>query len=362
MSTRTVQASDVEELRRIRANPAVSVLAPTDRRRPGNAEDPLRLRHLVDQACARVAAEYPEPLAGTVTERLRDAFASIDFDDPTDGVALFATPTGARVYGLAFAVPERVVVDETLATRDLVRGLQRSPRYRVLVLSEHHTRLFDGIFDRLDEARTGGFPLAAAGARGEPLASGGYATHTDRSDDQHRQFFREVDTALGRTIGQDRTPLFIVGVERDLAFFDEVTRHEDVVAGRLQAGHERTRPGELADAVRPLVDEYIASRRAQAIDTLVEAVGAGQAVVGVKAVWQAAREGRGRLLVVENGYTYPAHVVGDRLEPADREELGAVDDAVDEVVETVLARDGEVVFAGAGSLGEHGPIALVTGY
>lgn len=362
MSMQSVRVGDLDELRQIRADPAVSVLAPLDRRRPGNAKDPLRLRHLVDEACARVGAEYPEPLAGTVTERLEDAFATVDFDHPTDGVALFATPTGARVYGLAFPVPERVVVDETLATRDLVRGLQRNPHYRVLVLSEHHTRLFEGIAGQLTEAHAHRFPLAVEGAHGELLASGGYASHTDRSDDQHRQFFREVDEALGSAIGDDRAPVFVVGVDRDLAVFDEVTRHADIVAARLAAGHERTPPTELADVVRPLVDEHVAARTTHAIAALVDAIGAGRAVVGVKAVWRAARGGRGRLLLVEEDYTYPAHVVDGDLAPADPEELAAIDDAVDEVIESVLAADGDVVFADPGTLGEHGPIALVTWY
>jgi hypothetical protein len=52
---------------------------------------------------------------------------------------------------LPFPVRAAVSVGSTPATSFLVQGLRRSPRYRVLVLSDRATRLFEAVRDELVE-------------------------------------------------------------------------------------------------------------------------------------------------------------------------------------------------------------------
>ncbi|MFN3332806.1 MAG: hypothetical protein ACK47M_09880 [Caldilinea sp.] len=78
-----------------------------------------------------------------------------------------------------------------------------------------------------------------------------------------------------------------------------------------------------------------------------------------------AHEGRGRLLLVEEDFHYPATVdeSGMILSPAaDPETPGIIDDAVDEIIETVLAKQGKVVFVENGQLAAHQRIALILRY
>lgn len=171
----------------------------------------------------------------------------------------------------------------------------------------------------------------------------------------------------GRACGARRAPrpypAVVAGTERDLAYFDEVTTHGAWVIGRIEGNFESASPSDLARRAKTLVDASVESQQAATIAELGEAVGVNRAVVGVKAVWNAVRAGRGRVLLVEDDFTYPAREVDETLEPAgDPSEPGVIDDAVDQLVAMVLDNRGEVVIVEPGRLDVHGPIALLLRY
>jgi hypothetical protein len=341
----------------------VSLLAPLQRHRPGNPEDPLRLRHLAKSAHERLESELGASKSTAVLERLDDAIASLDLDDPSDAVVVFTTATETHVLKLPFPLPERLVIDEAFETRDLARGFLCHPPYRLLALAEKPARLLESDGSKLVEINAAGFPIFIEGAHGETLPSGAYAPHSSRSDEQLREFFRHIDQALVRRARSAPLPVLLAGTERDLAFFDEVTGHGEWVIGRLAGSHAHTAPEVLAQLARPVVDAYLARRCATAIAELAEAVGTGRATVGIKPVWDRALAGRGRVLLVEDDFEYPARIVNHGLEPAgDPEAPGVLDDAVDTLVETVLDQGGEVAFVESGALGEHGPVAMLLRY
>ena len=355
--------SDLEHLREPRAYPAISIFAPLHRHLPGNSEDPIRLRDLADQVRRRVNAELGSRSGGEVLARLDDAIASVDLRHPAEGTAVFVAPGETHVLALPFPVRERVAVDETFATRDLVRGLSRSPRYRLLALDEKPARLLEGSGTVLTEREGDGFPCFVEGALGEPLASGGFAAHSSRSDEQRRAFFRRVDGALGALHAHDPLPVVIAGTERDLARFDEVTTHGAWIIGRLTGNHEDTRADELARLASPFVERFCTTQRAAIVDELVESIGPGRGIVGIKPAWEAATAGRVRVLLVEEDLVYPARIVDGHLEPAgDPEAPGVIDDAVDELIELVLDRAGDVVIVDSAALGDHGPAAALLRY
>jgi hypothetical protein len=358
-----IRPADLADLRAPRPYPAVSILAPMRRHEPGNSEDPVVLRDLADEAARRVRGELGARDSEEIEQRLHEAVESVDWRNPADGVAVFIAPGESRVLELPFSVAPRIAVDQTFATRDLVRGLSRRPRYRLLALGEKPTRLFEGQGSTLVEHAAGGFPCFVEGAHDEPLASGGFPVHSSRADAQRRAFFRHVDRALGGATAQDPLPLLVAGAERDLAYFDEITTHAAQVIGRIAGNYEDARAVDLAQRAAPLLDRYTAAQRTATIAELVEAIGPGRALVGIKAAWNAARAGRARILLVEDDFVYPAREVDDTLEPAgDAARPGVIDDAVDELIDMVLDANGEVVVVESGELGIHGPVALLLRY
>lgn len=357
---------DIDLLQKISGYPSLSITLPTHRTSPENRQDPIRVGNLVAEAHERLLAEFSKREIEPLLARLDKLVEAIDYRYTLDGLALFVNRDFARAFFLPFSLKERVAVDETFFTRDLVLAMNRSPRYWVLVLSEQPTRLFEGSQKTLTEVQEEGFPLTHTGPGGELPLPGGYgAKKSQYRDERHRQFFRQVDAALRLFLLDDPLPLIVVGVDRYLSFFKEVSEHKDAISATLEGSHDSTPEHELGELVWPVVKHTLAEERQKYLDELDKAVGERKFASTIGEVWRMAQAGRGRLLLVEEDFHYPARVdeSGLHIEPAeDTEAPDVLDDAVDEVITIVLDKGGKVVFLENGQLDAHSRIALILRY
>lgn len=155
----------VDSLLHTGAAPVVTVTAALDRTRAGAGEDRIRVRNLLADARAQIDALADRAVAQRLADRLDDAVASVDLRGGAQGVVVVVTPESTEVRALPFPVRDGVSVGPTPATRFLVQGLRRSPRYRVLVVSDRATRLFEAVRDELVEVLDHGADRAPRPAR-----------------------------------------------------------------------------------------------------------------------------------------------------------------------------------------------------
>jgi hypothetical protein len=312
------------------------------------ANEPRRLSALADEAMARLAREYSAGELVPLAARLWEAVDSTAFAPGQAGVAIFVGDD-LRVVPLSVPVRERVVIDTTFATRDLVREQQRSPRFRVLTLGAKMTRLYEGVGLSLHEVRGDAFPLAT------PIA---------RERNGPARYVQALDIALRPHLDRESLPLVALGSESRLAYIAQHSRYGDDITATVRGAHDFPDGEELRRAVWPEIERLLHMRAVSAVhavdETPTSLVGSG-----ISDVWALANEGRGELLVVEDGFEYPACVdaaTGWAVRAVDRDAPGVIDDLVDETVEVVLAKRGRVVFVPDGSLAHHEGIALKLRY
>lgn len=353
---------DVRLLQQITGYPCVTITLPTHRTVPENRQDPVRLKNLLKEATERLLGEFNKRDIEALLKRLENLASAIDFRSTLDGLALFVNQDFGRAFQLPFPIKERVVIGETFFTRDLVHALNHSTRYWVLVLSEKPTRLYEGFNHELTEVEEGGFPMIHEGPGGEAPLPGGFGIKKSAyRDEKHLQFFRKVDEALKPFLANDPLPLIVVGVDRYHAFFNEVSAHTKAVIGTVTGSHDKTSPHELSKLVQPLVDQHRDEKKQEALEQLERSVSERKLVSTIGEVWRKAHEGRGDLLLVEEDFHFPARLdENGALVPADDPSATDVmDDAVDDIIETVLNKQGRVVFVENGKLEEHRRIAMV---
>ncbi len=354
---------DIHLLQQISGYPAVTITLPTHRTAPDNHQDPIRVKNLATEAAGRLLKEFSRREIQPLLLRLEQLVSDIDYRNALDGLALFVNRDMARAFYLPFRLKERIVIDETFATRDLVFALNRTPRYWVLALSEQPTRLFEGTRETLVEIQGEGFPMRHEGPGGDAPLPGGFGVQKSaHRDERHRQFFRQVDAALKPFMTDDPLPLAVVGVDRYISFFNEVSSHKSAVITTLTGSHDKTAAHELGKLVWPLVKANLAGRRQEMLKELDKAIGERKFVSTVEQVWRLANEGRGRLLLVEEDFHVPARVDETGMHitrAADPTAPDVMEDAVDEIIETVLRFQGEVVFMEKGLLHAHQGIALI---
>ncbi|MBI1294901.1 hypothetical protein GC175_08085 [bacterium] len=354
---------DILVLQQISGYPCVTITLPTHRTSPQNRQDPVRVKNLLKEATDRLLSEFDKREIDPLLVRMENLAESIDFRHVHDGLVLCVNQDVGHLFHLPYTIPERVIIDKSFFTRDLVYVMNRHLRYWTLVLSEQPTRLFEATRDDLIEIREEGFPLTHEGPGGaQPLPGGFGVQRSAYRDEQHRQFFRQVDSALRPFLVDDPLPLVVVGVDRFLSFFNEVSEHKDAIVATLNGSHDRTSPHELGKLVWPLLSDHFAEQKQTALSALDQAVGEKKYASAIGEVWHLAQQGRGKLLLVEENYHQPARLdeSGMHLIPTD-EATGPemMEDAVDEIIEIVLRKQGQVVFVPDGVLEAHQRIALV---
>jgi len=340
----------------MRGYPAVSVLMSTTPAAAMSAADAQRLDVLVHRAVDRLLEEHLGGVQHTVVPALRELATRVQTEPTRQAVALYVSAATSRSVRLGVSVLDRVAVDPTFATRDLVRALHRTPAHLVLVFTAQDAVLLSGTDGTLRSATTRAFPVARRDFR--------------RQDPDHRgwrepdagAFLRSVDRRLGAYRALHPSPLVILGPAGVVSAFTDTAKHAYRLAGVLPGNHVHASLPELAGRVRPVIERYLLSRERQALDLVASSGEQSRVAFGMPAAWLAARTQRPEMLAVEHGLYYPARLSadGDTLTPADDvEDPEVIDDAVDELIEVVLDRGGWVALVADGSLAEHHRVALV---
>lgn len=233
--------------------------------------------------------------------------------------------------------------------------MRYSIHYYVLVLGEHTTRLYEAFRDALIEIQNTRFPLGA------PLGTGG-SDEPGARDIQLRRLYLKVDQHFAHYYEQDPLGLVVVGEEKDQFIFASVTAHEKVIIGRVDGDYGATSPRDLGKIVWAIVKDVMAGGSEKAMCELEAAVNTRRVASGLAAVGQMATSGMGTTLLVEEDYHVKGSIgkTGNSLIISSVVDIREVfDDAVDVIIETVLATGGHVVFLGSGMLAKLERIALI---
>ncbi|GGV04369.1 hypothetical protein GCM10010260_46780 [Streptomyces filipinensis] len=353
------------ELRRPRPYPAVSVLTPTHRREPENGQDPVRLRNVVTEARRRLESDpsVTRERRNDVVAQLDRALTEVDLTHAEDGLVIFAAPGEHQVWSLARTVPERVVLSDTFLTRNLVAAQAAERPFWVLSVSADHVTLWSGGEDRVVQDRTGGFPLERRQENFDPerqMRTGGLPSTF--SDEGTRQFLREADTAMSTVLRDQPRPVYVTGDQAALSLLDEVGSVAKAAVHVPHGGLAHAGPEAVWQALRPVLEAEARKDTTGIVRELTSARGHRTFAAGLDELWQSAREGRVRLLAVEENFRADASDLGAHLVPAESGDLDAREDIVDEIVEQCLETGADVRFVPDGTLGDANGIAGVLRY
>lgn len=346
-------------LRKIRALPCLTLLMPTHRLAPENAQDKLALKNLIGDAKEQLATQFNEREIRGLLSRLDAVLDGYDPAENLHSLAIFVSNNVCEVLHLPVATALQIVIEDNFATRILLKAMAEASAYYVVTLGEKNTRLIEAHLDRAHESTLAHFPLPN---KHHQLPHKHRDKFTKEEDNQIREYFHEVDIHLDEVLKTRSLPIVVAAPEHALDNFRHVSRHG--LLATVVGNFENSTAAEIGKVAWEAVQSASESRRSALLDRLGESIGAKKAVLGLEESYAIATQGRGEMLLVESDYRQSANVTDGRLVlDSATSGPGFLPDAVDEIAEIVMAMGGQVHFmAGELAAAQSDKIALLLRY
>ena len=352
----------LKQLKDIYSDCCITILLNTHRTRPDNERDPIVLKNLVKDAETRLLNDYDKRFAKNITDRINQLVDSIDHNHNLESLVLFVSEDVSEFARLPVEVEDRVAIDETFATRALIRALNQQKAYYVLVLSRDETRLIEAFNDKVVQEIGKPFPI-----ENNTLYS------TDRlklstaqgQDNLIEEFFNRVDKEVNQIRNDNPLPVLVCTEERNFHHYLKIADRKDTILGHLNKNRMHEKDHAIVSEAWPVMEEVRLQNNATRLEELRIALGSGMFLSDFGDIWKAILEGRGKTLFVQEGLFQPARLNGNEIEIVpmeDSDKKGVIDDIIDEMIENNMRFGGDIVFLAEDDLKDFQGLALVTRY
>jgi hypothetical protein len=351
----------LKRVKNVTGEVCVSVILNTHRTRPDNQQDIILLKNLVKEAEERLLNEYDKRYIEPVIKNLNSIVAGIDHNHNLESLILFASHDFADYTRLPVDVKDRVVIDESFATRDLVRAMHQESAYYILVLSRQNARLIEAFNDKVVEEIDGKFPIKNSLYTTDKLK----LSMVDGQDNMIEEFFNRVDKTVWEVTKDHTLPIVLATESRNFDHYFKVSDRKDLILGHINRGRDDDKAHHIVAEAWTLVLDLIKTRNEARMSDLRSAVTSGKFVSDYNDILKAIREGRGKTLFVRKGYFQPAILENDviqLIENRGNNMKNVIDDINDELIEMNMAFGGDTVFIDNDEMDLFERIALITRY
>lgn len=352
----------LKRLKNISSDCCVTIILNTHRTLPDKAKDRILLKNLVKEAERRLTNECDKQSASAISDKLRQLEATIDHTYNLEGLVLFSNEDVAEYTRLPIAVQDRVIIDTTFATRDLIRTLNKEKEYYVLVLSRDKARLLEAFNDKVVQEVEENFPMENTLILPKETPEAAIAI---RQTNLIQEFFNMVDKQLTNLINNNPLPVLVCCEESNYHQYLKIADRQEIFIGHLKGSCVEEKAHHIVDAAWPLVQQVTNEMNNQRMMELSAATSNGRLVTGYNNIWRAINERRGKTLFVQRDLFQAARISGDVIELLANEETNrtnTVDDIIDEMIERNLQYGGDSLFLSEEELKDYQGLALITRY
>lgn len=352
----------LKKLKDVHADACITIILNTHRTKPDNKRDPILLKNLMKEAEDRLLNDYDKRFARSHIKKMNQLAEQIDHEFNLESLALFVNEDIAEYVRMPITVEDRVVIDNTFATRDLVRAIHQQEAYYILVLSRDDARLIEAANDKVVQEVGNPFPFNKKGLYSTDKLQ---MTMNQGSDNLIEEFFNRVDKAFYSVWEKNPLPVVVCTEERNLHHYLKVADKTHLVIGHLNKNRLDEKAHHIVSDAWPIVQQANRERNDQRLQELQSAVSTGKFLSTPGDIWKAIHEGRGQTLFVQRGYFQPAVINGDDIELVALSEANhpdVVDDIIDEMIEANMRFGGDAVFLSENLLHDFQGLALITRY
>lgn len=342
--------------------PCITIALQTHRTHPDNLQDAIQLKNLLNEAEKRLLAEYDKRSVAPLLQHMQQIEKDIDHNYNTDGLYIFlSADTNTYIRTIWPPAANKVYLDNQFALRDLIKAFNRAEEYYILFLHPAGIQLFEAFDDKVqEEVRAHGFP---AKENTHYLTDQLKASDPKQVDNQMKEFLNRIDKNMVAVYRETPLPVIVAANPVNFDHLLQVADIPSMYVGHFPIDHHKTDPHHLAEKAWPLIKDLQQAGRTAAINEMYAGVSSGRVLTDLREIWQAARDGRGELLLVKNDYTQPIGITQKDFEYTnDATVPGITDDIVNDIAWEIIEKKGRAYFTDQPALKDLGDIALLTKY
>jgi len=358
-----MQKEKLEKLTAEKSNPCVTISLNTHRTHPENTQDAIALKKLCDEAEERLVREFGKRPIALLLDKLELIPSEIDENHNLDSLHIFLSNTTKEIFKSTWpAKDDKIYISDSFALSSLIKSINRSIDYLILVVSQGGVKMFEATNDSVvSEILNDYFPFA-----GNPHFNTEPSKISDpkASDNMVREFLNKVDKAAVKMYYQTNYNCVVICTDDNYSRLLQVADKPDIYAGHDKIDYNHQASQQIAEQAWEIMKKEQTKREQTAIDEMKEAVGYNKAVSGLSEIYKAAKEGRGDLLLVHNDFSQAVKMTGDTSFKLvdDATQPGVIDDITSEIAVEVISKKGRVVFTNLDEMKELGDVVLKTRY
>lgn len=344
-------------------SPCVTISLNTHRTHPDNKQDEIVLKNLLDEAKERVLKEFDKRAVANLLENLETVHAEIDVNHNLDSLHLFLSNDTKEIVKSGWPTNNQgVQMSETFAVRSLIKNYVRSENYLVMVLSQSGVHLYQAENDSIvKEIKNDDFPF---GENRHFNKNAVKLSDAEYQDNLLKEYLNTVDKALVKVHAETNLKCVIIAENDNWSKLQEVADMPNIYIGHATLDTNNTKTHQIVKQSWTIIEEQQKTKRAAAISSMREAVAQGKVLTDLQEIYQAAIDGRGDILMVNQEFRQ-AVVMNDERTFTLVDDVTiehAIDDITSNIAWEVLSKKGTVHFTAQEELNDLGKIVLKTRY
>jgi hypothetical protein len=358
-----MQKDKLEKLTSERSKPCVTISMNTHRTHPENVQDAIALKKMCEEAEDRLISEFGKRPIASLLEKLELIPTEINENYNLDSLHIFLSNNTKEIFKSAWPTKEnRVQISDSFAVSPIIKSVNRSVEYLILLLSQSGVRLFVARNDTVvTEIENEYFPFTEnPHFNTEPLK----ISDPKASDNMVREFLNKADKAVVKMHNQTNLFCVVICTEGNFSLLRQVADQPKIYLGHANIDYNNQATQQIAVQAWEIMKEQQEKREKGAIDEMKEAVGHGKAITDLSEIYRAAKGGRGDLLIAHIDFSQAVKMTGelsfDLVEDVTMPNV--TNDVTSEIAREVLGKKGRVVFTDLNEIKELGDIVLKTRY
>lgn len=309
----------IETLAQPQPTKVISIYLPTHRDSSPlhRQEDQTRFKNLIRTAQDQWHSEHNDEAIFNSYNQLMDKLNDSSFwQQTTEGMAIFISPTDCAIYHLPIGTQERVCIDNTYDITPLLVVMAYNQPYYLLALAMHNTKLFYGDMYGLEPVAID-FPTSPEDALNidemfsgsntirNHNSGGGAAPHGQGDSngagrEERLQYFRIIDAMIADSKEINSTlPLLVAATDSEAGDYRHMSKLPNLIHTYVQGNHTVSTLAELHELAWPVIQTEVSLKQAtEMVEEFHEREGIKKSSRHLRDIMEAAKMGRIKTLMV----------------------------------------------------------------